>query len=143
MDLKMAWQGNKSFSGKTGSGIDLVTDGIPEIGGENRGATPMEMLLGATIGCSGIDILSILEKMRLTPTHFDIEAKAERAQSHPRRFTEIKMHYTIDGEIPEDKVVRSIELSLNKYCSVAYTLNATISASYTLNGGERKQMDLT
>jgi putative redox protein len=142
MKLEMEWQGKRFFSGMTDKGHEIMTDSLPEFGGENRSATPMEMLLGSVIGCTGIDIVSILEKMKYPPQSFDIHATGDRAQSHPRAFTDIHLHYMIKGEIPEDKLYRAIELSLNKYCSVAYSLRAELTATYTLNEGEKKTVDL-
>lgn len=142
MELKLNWEGKRTFTGVTPSGHQLITDGLPAFGGEGRGTTPMEMLLGAVIGCTGIDIIAILEKMRIAPTEFHVEAKADRSQSHPRRYTDIHLHYTVTGDIQEDKLYRAIELSLNKYCSVAYSINAELTASYSLNGGAQIIMDL-
>ncbi|MCF3941974.1 OsmC family protein [Oceanobacillus alkalisoli] len=142
VELKMKWEGKRAFTGVTPSGHQLITDGLPEFGGEGRGPAPMEMLLGTVIGCTGIDIIAILEKMRLVPTDFHVEAKGDRAQSHPRRYRDIYLHYTVIGEIPEDKLYRAIELSLNKYCAVSYSLNAELKASYSLNGGDQVIMDL-
>lgn len=142
MDLKVEWQGKMAFSGITPSGHELITDASEAAGGENRGVRPMELLLGAVVGCTGIDILSILGKMRIEPTAFTMEANGERVESHPKRFTRIHIHYALDGELPEDKVFRAIELSLNKYCSVAYSLNADIIGSYSINGGERMNLEL-
>ncbi|WP_156854725.1 OsmC family protein [Oceanobacillus sp. AG] len=142
MELKMEWEGKRAFSGVTPSGYPFITDGLPEFGGEGRGPTPMEMLLGTVIGCTGIDIISILEKMKLAPKAFHVKAKGDRSQSHPRRYKDIHLHYTVNGDIPEDKLYRAIELSLNKYCSVVYSLNAEITASYSLNGGDQVTMDL-
>lgn len=142
MELKMDWRGKRLFSGVTASGHQLITDATPEFGGENQGANPTEILLGAVIGCTGMDIISILEKMQLSPVDFNVQATGNKAQSHPRRFKKINLHYTISGDIPEDKLYRAIELSLNKYCSVAYSLNAKLEASYSLNGGAKKIVDL-
>lgn len=141
MELRVEWQGKMAFSGITPSGHPLVIDGAEDIGGENRGIRPMEMLLGAVVGCTGIDIISILKKMQLEPTEFRIEAKGERAASHPKRFTNIHIHYTFTGDLANDKVFRAIELSLNKYCPVAYSLNAHVLGSYAINGKEKILMD--
>lgn len=141
LKLEANWQGNMTFSGLTQSGHEFIMDASEEAGGENRGPRPTEMLLSAVVGCTGIDIISILEKMRHTPTDLKIEAKGERATSHPKRLTEIHIHYKFTGDLPDDKVFRAVELSLNKYCSVAYSLNANVTGSYTINEGERKILD--
>ena len=139
MELTIKWNDKMSFSGTTPSGHELKMDAAPEIGGENSGPRPTELLLHAVAGCTGIDIISILQKMRLQPSSFHMDVKGERADDHPKRFTDIHIHYALEGDLPEDKVIRAIQLSKDKYCSVSHSLNATISASYSINGvtGER------
>ncbi|MBL4950709.1 OsmC family protein [Neobacillus sp. YIM B02564] len=140
METAIKWLGKMAFSGVTPSGHEIKMDAAPDIGGENTGARPTELILNAVAGCTGIDIISILHKMRLNPIAFHIDVKGDRADDHPKRFTNIHIHYALEGELPEDKVVRAIQLSKDKYCSVAHSLNAEITASYSINGvnGEQK-----
>jgi len=140
METTVKWDGKMSFSGVTPSGHHVVMDASEEVGGENRGPRPTELLLNAVAGCTGIDIISILNKMRLEPTSFHMDVKGERAEEHPKRFTKVHIHYALEGELPEDKVVRAIDLSKNKYCSVSRSLNADITVSYSINGikGEKE-----
>ncbi|SEM64602.1 putative redox protein [Mesobacillus persicus] len=134
MDLKVKWNGKMAFSGASPSGHEMKMDAAAEIGGENSGPRPTELLLNAVAGCTGIDIISILQKMRLEPTSFQMDVSGSRADDHPKRFTEIHIHYSLEGELPDDKVVRAIQLSKDKYCSVSHSLNANITASYSING---------
>jgi len=134
MDLMVEWKGKMAFAGVVPSGHEVRMDASPEIGGENTGPRPTELLLHAVAGCTGIDIMSILQKMRLEPTSFKMELSGERADDHPKRFTDITIHYALEGNLPEDKVVRAIQLSKDKYCSVSHSLNSTITASYSING---------
>ncbi|MFB5195169.1 OsmC family protein [Neobacillus sp. KR4-4] len=134
MDLSINWKGKMAFSGVTPTGHEFIMDAAPEVGGENSGPRPTELLLEAVAGCTGIDIISILNKMRLEPSAFQMDVKGERAEEHPKRFTTINIHYALDGELPEDKVVRAIQLSKDKYCSVSHSLNAEITVSYSING---------
>jgi len=134
METTVSWEGKMSFIGKTPSGHELRMDASEEVGGENKGARPTELLLNAVAGCTGIDIISILQKMRLNPTGFQMDVNGERADDHPKRFTTIHIHYALDGDLPEAKVVRAIELSKDKYCSVSHSLNAEIKVSYSING---------
>lgn len=123
-----------AFSGVTPSGHDIIMDAAEEFGGENSGARPTELLLNAVAGCTGIDIISILKKMRLEPTSFQMDVQGDRADTHPKRFIDINIHYALDGDLPEEKVIRAIQLSKDKYCSVSHSLNANISVSYSING---------
>ena len=134
MELTINWKEKMAFSGVSPSGHEFIMDAAPEVGGENTGPRPTELLLQAVAGCTGIDIISILQKMRLEPTAFQMDVKGERAEEHPKRFTSINIHYALDGELPEDKVVRAIQLSKDRYCSVSHSLNAEITVSYSING---------
>jgi putative redox protein len=139
MKTTINWTGKMAFSSVTPSGHEIKMDAAQEIGGENSGARPTELLLNAVAGCTGIDIISILQKMRLEPTSFLMDVEGERAEDHPKKFTNIKIHYALEGDLPEEKVIRAIQLSKDKYCSVSHSLSASISVSYSINGvkGER------
>ncbi|WP_102347689.1 OsmC family protein [Bacillus sp. Marseille-P3661] len=139
MELTINWDGKMAFSGNTPSGHILKMDASEDIGGENSGPRPTELLLSAVAGCTGIDMISILKKMRIEPTSFKMELKSERADDHPKKFTKIHIHYAVEGELPEEKVVRAIKLSKDKYCSVSHSLSATIVASYSINGFKGEQ----
>ncbi|GIO25816.1 OsmC family protein [Ornithinibacillus bavariensis] len=139
MEMTVKWNGKMAFTGLTPSGHELKMDASQDDGGENSGARPTELLLSAVAGCTGIDIISILNKMRLSPTSFDMKVSGDRADEHPKKFTKVNIHYALEGELPEDKVIRAIDLSKNKYCTVAHSLSAEITVSYSINGinGER------
>ncbi|GGE43612.1 peroxiredoxin [Pullulanibacillus camelliae] len=139
MKTTIKWTDPMSFSGITPSGHELKLDAAPDVGGQNTGARPTEFLLYALAGCTGIDIISILKKMRLEPTDFSMDVEGSRAEEHPKRFTAIHVHYALEGDLPEDKVVRAIKLSKDKYCSVAHSLSADITASYSINGQKGEQ----
>lgn len=134
MKLTINWTDNMAFTGVTPSGHELNMDASEEVGGQNTGARPTELLLHAVAGCTGIDIISILKKMRLEPTSFYMEVAGDRAEEHPKRFTKINILYAFEGDLPKDKVVRAIQLSKDKYCSVSHSLNADITVNYSLNG---------
>lgn len=134
MELTIKWNDKMAFSGTTPSGHEIKMDAAAEIGGENTGARPTELLLNAVAGCTGIDMISILQKMRLDPKSFHMDVKGERADDHPKRFTDIHIHYALEGDLPEEKVVRAIQLSKDKYCSVSHSLNTNLTASYSING---------
>ncbi|MFD6440866.1 OsmC family protein [Peribacillus sp. NPDC060186] len=134
MKTMITWTGEMSFSGSTPSGHEIKMDAAKEVGGQNSGARPTELLLHSLAGCTGIDIVMILKKMRFEPITFHIEVEGLRAENHPKRFTDYHIHYLLEGELPEDKVVRAIQLSKDTYCSVYHSLNANIVMSYSING---------
>lgn len=134
MKTMVTWTGEMGFASINPSGHEIKMDASEEFGGQNSGARPTELLLNAVAGCTGIDIINILHKMRLNPTTFHMEVEGTRAEEHPKRFTAIHVLYALEGDLPEDKVIRAIQLSKDTYCSVAHSLNADITASYTING---------
>lgn len=104
--------------------------------GEQEGISPMEMTALSVVGCSSIDILMILEKQKQAVDDFEAEIDAERADDHPRVFTDVHMHYVFEGDVEPDKVRRAIDLSLDTYCSVSNMVGetATITYSFAVNG---------
>lgn len=108
---------------------------------EQEGLSPMEMTALSVVGCSSIDILTILEKQRQEIDDFSAEIDAERADEPPRVFTDLHMHYLLSGDLDPDKVRRAIELSLDKYCSVSNMVDqtATITYAFTVNGKRYEQ----
>jgi putative redox protein len=140
MKVNVTWQRKMRFETETPSGHTVTMDAAPEVGGENKGPRPTEMVLSAVGTCSAIDIVDILRKMRLNVEGFAMEVEGERAEDHPRRFTKVHMHYVLKGDLPEEKVRRAVQLSVEKYCSVSNSLNARISSSFEING-KRYEMD--
>ncbi|MUV36378.1 hypothetical protein JNUCC1_00180 [Lentibacillus sp. JNUCC-1] len=138
MELRVKWEQGMAFSSETPSGHRLRMDANEAVGGQNTGARPTEFLLNAVAGCTGIDTLSILKKMRIEPEAFHMDLTSERAEEHPKRFTKIHIEYVLTGNLPEDKVARAIQLSMDKYCTVSHSLNAEMSASYSINGYKSK-----
>lgn len=119
------------FQAVNEDGVAVQMDGAPAIGGEGNGARPMELLIMALGGCSGIDISLILKKQRLTMSHFDVEIDAEREQGkEPALFENIHAKFIVEGEIPVEKMNRAVELSMTKYCSVAKTLEKSANITY-------------
>lgn len=138
MKSTIKWAGKMAFSGDSPSGHEIKMDASEEVGGQNSGARPTELLLHAVAGCTGIDIISILNKMRLEPTSFLMEVAGDRAKEHPKKFTNVSIHYSLEGNLPEHKVVRAIQLSKDTYCSVSHSLSAKVTVSYSVNGVKGK-----
>ena len=107
-----------------------------------QGASPMELLLMGIAGCSGIDIVMILKKQQLEMTNLEMDVEGFRVDGAvPNVFTRIHLKITIDGDIPENKAKRAVDLSLEKYCSVAKMLEKTaeITTEVILNGSPVKK----
>jgi putative redox protein len=127
---RIKWTGGMQFVGKADSGHAVVMDASSEHGGEDSAVRAGELPLIALGGCTGIDVLMILNKMKVSVDAFAISIEAEAAEKHPKVWTKIHTTYTITGDIPEKKLKKAIELSHDKYCSVGVMLGATAKMSY-------------
>ena len=124
------------FVGDSESGHAILFDTVPQVGGTETAPQPMEIVLLGLGACTGMDVVSILKKMRVEWDKFDILLEAERAPEHPKVFTKIHLTYRIWGDdIPEDKFVKAIDLSQNRYCPVTAMLRKTaeITRDYQIN----------
>ncbi|MBF0621549.1 MAG: OsmC family protein [Magnetococcales bacterium] len=121
--------------GESGSGHTVVMDAAPEMGGRNMGVRPMELLLIGMGGCTSIDVLNILRKGRHDVKDCDVSVSGKRADTEPKVYTDITVHFKITGtKIPEKAVQRAISLSEEKYCSASIMLGKTaqIHTSYEI-----------
>lgn len=117
------------------SGNTVETDGSPAIGGSNKAMRPMQMLVAALGGCSSIDVINLLEKMRQPLKDIKMEVNGERVEGEvPSLFTKINIHYQLFGDIDEQKAEKAIRLSVEKYCSVGLIIgkSADITWSYEI-----------
>lgn len=131
METTVRWLSPMGFVTETGSGHSLVLDGAEEFGGRNLGPRPMEMLLAGLGGCTNFDVMLMLKKSRQNITACDVKVTAERADSEPKVFTKIHVHFTVSGyDVDEKKVKRAIDLSAEKYCSASIMLGATAEITH-------------
>jgi len=119
------------FQGKGIGNVTINIDGSPEIGGENAGARPMELILMGLGSCSAIDIIQILKKQKQEISEIKINIEAERENKIPAVFKNINIEYYLSGELDKNKVDRAIRLSMDKYCSVTAMLNKTAKINYS------------
>lgn len=135
MKASIDWQGQLQFSGSADSGHHLTIDGPPDIGGENAGFRPMEMILLGVGGCSAMDVIHILKKSRQDVTDCRIEVDGTRADAEPKVFTDIHLQFIVSGRnLNEKHVARAVQLSAEKYCSASIMLKASVNMThgYTL-----------
>lgn len=117
MDAIVKWQGRLTFTGQADSGFTLPLGSEVDKGGDDDGFRPMELILIGLAGCTAMDVISILSKKRQDVTSFDVQVHADRAEEHPKVFTEAVIEYTVVGhDIDEAAVLRAIELSARRYC---------------------------
>ena len=131
MKASVTWTGGMSFEGKADSGHAVVMDASPDFGGENKGSRPMELLLIGMGGCTSIDVMSMLNKSRQDVTDCVAEISAERAESIPKVFTRIHVHFKVTGRgLDPKRVAHAIELSAQKYCSASIMLGKTAEITH-------------
>lgn len=146
MKTKIRWRDAASFVGETESGHAIVMDGPPDFGGNNTGPRPMELLLTGLGGCTAFDVVMMLQKSRQEIYDCTVDIDAERADSEPKVFTTIHIHFTVYGSNLSDKqVARAVELSANKYCSASIMLGKTakITHDYTIIEGHAPKTGMT
>jgi len=131
MNLSVNWVDGMLMVGKSHSGHSITMDGPTEIGGENLGVRPMEMLLLGVAGCTMIDVVTTLKKMRQDLSHCETKISAERANEHPKVFTDIHIHFIVKGKnLDSKKVDKAITLSAEKYCSASIMLGKTAKITH-------------
>jgi len=130
MRARVRWIGGRSFEGQGASG-PAVSFGRGHDGGAEPGPSPMELILIGTGGCSAFDVVMILEKGREAVEDVQVELDAERAETDPKVFTRIHMHFIVKGRgLSEKKVARAVALSVEKYCSASAMLGKTAEMSH-------------
>ncbi len=128
------WVPPMQFAGTAGHGAAVVIDATPDNGGLGAGPTPMENLLLSLAACTGMDVVSILRKKRIKLEDLRIDVTGERAASHPRVYTSVHLQYTMRGVgLSTESARKAVELSLDKYCSVAGMLKKTAQITYDLH----------
>ena len=133
MQARIVWGEGMSFVAESGSGHAIVIDGAPEAGGRNLGARPMETVLMGTGACTAFDVVMILKKQRQPVTDCVVELEADRAETEPRVFTKIHLHYRVKGNgLDANKVRQAVELSKEKYCSATIMLAKTAAITYAI-----------
>jgi putative redox protein len=132
MKVTIELQQNVNFKGTSASGHDIMMDGPEEFGGENLGARPMETMLIGMGGCASFDVVHILRKRRLTVDGCVAEIEAQRAETEPKVFTKIHLHFKVSGKkLTEKAVALAVQQSAEKYCSASIMLGKTADITHT------------
>ena len=127
MKVQLKQVEDNTYVGKGDSNHWVVVDTSAKDDGHDAGTGPMELVLIALAGCTAMDVESILKKKRAPLKKLEVEAAADRAESLPRRFTNIHLTYKIRGDVRQEDAEHAVSLSQEKYCSVAGSLNAMIT----------------
>jgi len=113
------WLGNMSFESEI-NGHKLIIDAKEEVGGQDRGPRPKPLMLAALGGCTSMDVVSILKKMRVELKSLNVIVEGELSEEHPKRFQKMHVIYEVEGDdLPMDKIEKVVSLSEEKYCGVS------------------------
>ncbi len=130
--ISVRWTGKVSFE----AAIDehkIIMDLDEEKGGQNTGPRPKPLMLASLGGCTGVDVIMILKKMRIEPEYFNMQIIGDQAEEIPRKYEKIKIIYEFKGkDLPLDKLKQAIELSQDKYCGVSVVYRQAIDMSYEI-----------
>ena len=131
MKARVKWVEGMSFLGESGSGHTFLMDGAPEAGGRNLGVRPMEAVLMGAGGCTAFDVVLILKRSRADVSDCVVELEAERAETDPKVFTRIHLHFIVTGRnLKPELVERALNLSAEKYCSASIMLGKTAQITH-------------
>jgi len=131
MKSRIKWVEDRTFIGQSGTGHKIVLGTATEPGGPTPGPSPMELVLMGTGGCSAFDVVHILEKGREKIEDVVVELDADRAETDPKVFTRIHMHFIVKGRgLSVQKVERAISLSVEKYCSASAMMAKTATVTH-------------
>ncbi|HRD01704.1 MAG TPA: OsmC family protein [Candidatus Saccharicenans sp.] len=126
------WKNGLAFEAAIGR-HRLVMDSVPEAGGKGLGPPPKPLMLVALAGCTGMDVISVLDKMRVVVEKFRITVEGEVTEEHPKQFYKMHVIYEFTGkDLPEDKLKRAIELSQDKYCGVSATYKKALKLTWEM-----------
>jgi len=131
MQVKVKWIDGVSFVGESESNHSIKLDGPYEVGGQNKGMRPMEVMLVGIGGCTSFDVVTILKKSRQKIVDCEALISAERSQNIPKVFTKIHIHFVVKGDHLDKVVVdRAIKLSAEKYCSATIMLSKSVEITH-------------
>ena len=119
--IEIRWAGGMLFHGKSPSGHDVLIDASPKVGGKDLAPRPMELFAFGIAGCTAMDVVAILRKMKLLDRvkDFRVVIEYERKEDHPRVYKWVKVRYLVKGDLPKEKVEKAASLSQEKYCSAS------------------------
>jgi len=128
----LKWTGDMAFDTEL-DGHKLIIDVDESAGGHNLGMRPKKLMLTALAGCTGMDVISLLKKMRIEPEVFNVRVDGSVTEEHPKQYESMHIIYEFKGEnLPEDKLIKAIELSQEKYCGVSALYKKAIKVTYEI-----------
>ncbi|MDK2841975.1 MAG: putative redox protein [Anaerophaga sp.] len=130
--LDLNWTGKMSFETEMG-GHKVILDADPSVGGEDKGVRPKPLMLLSLAGCTAMDVISILRKMRVEVDDFNVRVEADMTEEHPKHYTKMHVIYTFKGkDLPKDKIEKAVSLSDEKYCGVAAVYRKALELTHEI-----------
>ena len=127
-----SWKGNMMFDANV-SGHHVIMDAMPDVGGEDKGSRPKVLMLAALAGCTGMDVVSILKKMRVDFATLNIRVEADVTEDHPKHYNKMHVIYEFAGDnLLLDQLKKAVELSQNRYCGVSYVYKKAMEVTYEI-----------
>ena len=126
------WLNNMAFESRV-NGHRIILDADTEVGGEDRGPRPKTLMLTSLGGCTGMDVISILKKMRVEPEKFNLQVEGDLTEEYPKHYYKIHVIYEFTGkDLPMDKLKKAVELSQDKYCGVSAVYKKAMDLTYEI-----------
>ncbi len=128
--ISTSWKGDMAFEADL-MGYKLVMDAPPEAGGQNKGPRPKPLMIASLAGCTGMDVISILKKMRVEVDDFRIHIEGDLTEEPPKHYTKMHIVYEFTGkDLPMDKLQKAVDLSKEKYCGVSYVYDKVMEITH-------------
>jgi putative redox protein len=130
--INMSWKKGMAFEADV-NGFKIMVDATSEHGGSNRGPRPKPLMMVALAGCTAMDVVSILQKMRVELDDLNVRIEGELTDEHPKHFTRMHIIYEFKGkDLPEEKLKKAIDLSQERYCGVSVSYRMAMDISYEI-----------
>lgn len=130
--INVEWNEEMSFNA-TVNDHKITLDAVASVGGKDRGPRPKPLALVSLGGCTGMDVISILKKMRVKPAYFNVEVEGHMTEEHPKYYDKIHIKYYFKGEdLPEKKIEKAVNLSQDRYCGVTKMLGAAAEITHEI-----------
>lgn len=131
-NVKTSWKGNMKFDAAV-SGHSVIMDALPDVGGDDQGPRPKPLLLASLAGCTGMDVVSVLKKMRVELDDFNIDIMADVTEEHPKHYTAMHITYEFKGKnLDMEKLKKAVDLSQERYCGVSALFRKALALSYEI-----------
>lgn len=131
-EIDLSWKGNMAFETEIG-GHKLIVDANQESGGQDLGPGPKKLMLVALAGCTGMDMVSLLKKMRVEYDSLNVKVEADLTEEHPKHYSAMKVIYELTGKnVDRVKVEKIAQMSIDKYCGVAAVYKKALDFTYEI-----------